>query len=83
MRLAEALADDQIQRRIEILSGLLARTLDAHQLDDELWALIVTRVFGHAAPANAWLREDDLRLLGSLDSSMCLLEPSFQIGGSA
>lgn len=72
MRLAEALADDQIQRRIEILSGLLTRTLDAHRLDDELWASIVTRVFGHAAPANAWLREEDLRLLGSLDSSMCL-----------
>lgn len=72
MRLAKALADDQIERRVEILSGLLARILDADRLDDELWALIVTRVFGHTAPANAWLQEDELRLLGGLDSSICL-----------
>jgi hypothetical protein len=72
MRPSEVSADAQLERRLETISGLLARTLDAHRLDDELWALIVTRVFGQAAPANAWLREDDLRLLGGLDSSMCL-----------
>lgn len=72
MQLPEHSADAQLKRRLEVVSGLLPRILHAQQLDDELWALIVTRVFGHPAPANAWLQGDDLRLLGSLDSSMCL-----------
>lgn len=72
MRPPEIMTKAQLDRRCEVISGLLARALDAQRLDDDLWALIVTRVFGQPAAANAWLREDDLRLLGGLDSSICL-----------
>ena len=71
MRPPEIMTKAQLDRRCEVISGLLARALDAQRLDDDLWALIVTRVFGQPAAANAWLREDDLRLLGGLDSSNC------------
>lgn len=72
MQFLSASTDAQTEKRREVISGLLAQTLDAERLDENLWALIVTRVFGQQGPAIAWLQEDDLRLLGGLDASMCL-----------
>lgn len=58
--------------RAQIINDLLSQTLAADCLDERLWALIVTRSFGHPEPVRAWLRHDEARLLGSLEASMCL-----------
>ena len=82
MQFLSVSTDAQTEKRREVISGLLAQTLDAQRLDEELWALIVTRVFGQPGPAISWLQEDDLRLLGGLDASMCLARtilPDWQI----
>ncbi|AWI91984.1 hypothetical protein C0214_27280 (plasmid) [Methylobacterium sp. DM1] len=59
--------------RHRIISELLTRTAAAEQLDEDLWAMIVTRSFGHPDPAIRWLEEDELRLLGGLDACLALI----------
>jgi len=72
MQLHSSSIYSQAEMRCEVLPGLIARTLEAQRLDEELWALIVTRLFGQPSPCIAWLQEDELRMLGDLDASLCL-----------
>src|SRR4051794_493899 len=58
--------------RAEVIADLLSQARGADRLDEHLWAHIVTRVFGQPEPALAWLHEDEIRLLGGLDASLCL-----------
>lgn len=59
--------------RHRVISELLSRTAAAEQLDEHLWAMIVTRSFGDPDPAIQWLQEDELRLLGGLDACLALI----------
>lgn len=62
-----------VEDRHKVISELLTRTAAAGQLDEDLWAMIVTRSFGHPAAAIQWLKEDELRLLGGLDACLALI----------
>jgi hypothetical protein len=56
----------------QIIADAPSRTLAVRRLDELLWAHIVTRSFGEQQAVLAWLREDEVRLLGGLDASLCL-----------
>lgn len=62
----------QMSTRARTIEDLLARTLGADRLDEHLWAHVVTRVFEQPELVHAWLHEDEMRLLGGLDASLCL-----------
>lgn len=59
-------------RQAQVIADVLSQTIAAERLDEHLWAHIVTRVFGEKEAVLAWLREDELRLVGGLDASLCL-----------
>lgn len=69
-------------QRAQTFRDLLSRTMAADRLDEQLWALVVTRAFGKPEAVRAWLRNDESRLLGGLDASLSLattILPSWRI----